>query len=76
MTRTGYPKAEIDPDALKVLLDQIKAGEIDKTPSNYAIMTTLRAAGKQIEHGPAGSYRKAIKENLKAIKYGQKPENR
>ena len=64
MTRTGYAKAEIDPAALKVLLDDINAGKIKQQPSNYVIMTTLRAAGIPIEHGPAGTYRKAIKENI------------
>jgi hypothetical protein len=68
MTRTGYAKAEIDPAALKILLDDIKAEKIKPQPSNYVIMTTLRTAGIPIEHGPAGCYRKAIKDKLGMIK--------
>ncbi len=68
MTRTGYPKAEIDHNAVMILLAAIKDKKIKPQPSNYVIMTTLRAAGIPIEHGPAGSYRKAIKENLRMIK--------
>lgn len=65
---TGYPKAEIDPDALRALLDAIKAGQINSDPSKYVIMTTLRDKEIKIGLGPAAGYRKAIKDNLWMIK--------
>jgi len=64
----GYHKAEIDPQGLKLLLEGIKNGKLSRQPSNYAIMTTLHDAGIAIEYGPAGTYRKAIKDNLWTIK--------